>query len=365
LRQEAGFRWSAGSNYLVLIELSGIPIRDFYLDPDACIETHRMGRLRLQELYGESVALPGLATPPVSYGHVNGLGAHLIFPEGGEVAPVPLYGSLAHGIEALKKPVDFSETGMARFYVEFRDRLQKAFPGESVGFGYGLEGPITTAYELRGQPIFYDLMDDPGSAQVFLELVTRSIHEFHLFRCHMLGHPPVNPDGGGLCDDVASNVPPRMFREVVLPVWEMYYSGITTGRRNAHVEDLRPDQLRFLEEIGLSHYDPSISHRLNPRIIRERTRVPFSWRLGNFHYRTMTCRDVEDFVFQAAADGASRVFTLISAGMGNKDTVKKVEAFRRAAQASQQMIEEGADRAEIAGCVSPEGRKRFWEHWPE
>ncbi len=365
LRRDAGFSWSAGSTYLALLEVTGIPIREFNLNPDVCIGSYRLGRPLLWGVFGEDVRLPGVATPPVSYGHVNGLGSRLTFPEGGEVAHEHIYDSLEEGVAALQKPVDFARAGMAPFFLEFREKLQRAFPDEPVGFSYGLEGPLTTAYELRGDGFFYDLMDKPDLVKRFLELVVDSILEFHRFRCAVLGAPAVNPSAGGLCDDLASMVPPRLFPEIVLPAWERYYRGVTAGARRAHVEDLRPEQLPFLEDIGLVWYDPSISPKLNPRLIAERCRVPFGWRLGNFHYHNMSPQDVEDFVFQAAADGASSVFTYVSATMTNEATVKKVRAFIRAAKEAKRLLDAGAPREALRERVSPEGREKFWALWPE
>jgi len=365
LRDEAGFHWSVGGTYLALLELTGVPIREFYLDPSTCVEVYKEGRPLLREMFGDEVRLPGVATPPISYGHVNGLGSKLTFPEGGEVAHEHIYASLEKGIQALRKPVDFSRAGMAPFYLDFREQLQKAFPDEPVRFSYGLEGPITTAYELRGEGFFYDIMDDPKRVKKFLQLATASIIEFHRFHCSVHGEPAINPRGAGMCDDLASMVPPRLFRDLVLPYWDMYFCGKTTGRRSAHVEDLRAEQLIFLEEIGLVSYDPSISPKLNPHIIRDNCRVPFGWRLGNFHYRTMSCQDVEDFVFQAVADGASSVFTYVSATMCNPETVAKVHAFIRAAEEAKRMLDGGATREDIRSNVSASGREKFWAHWPE
>ena len=365
LRQEAGFRWYVGSTYLALLEITGIPIKEFNLHPKACIEAYRKGRPLIRELCGEDVGLPGVSTPPISYGHPNGLGSELTFPEGGEVAHEHIYASLREGIRALKEPVDFARAGMAPFYLDFRRKLQEAFPDEPVGFGYGLEGPITTAYELRGEGFFFDLMDEPVLVKEFFGLLTDSILEFHKFRCKVLHQPHINPEQGSLYDDIASMVSPAMFSEYVVPYWEQYFRGITRGKRHAHVEDLRPDQLTFLENIALSSYDPSISPKINPEIIAERCRIPFGWRLGNFHYPNMTCADIRDFVFKAVEDGATYVFTYVSSTMTNAKTIEKVHAFIQAAKESERMLDEGMSREEIGGCVSSEGRAKFWDHWPE
>ena len=365
LRRETKFTWSARSAASALWTLAGVPIREFNLKGVACIEAYRKGRPLVREMFGPDVKLPALSTPAVSYGHVNGLGSELIFPDEGEVAHTHICSSLDEGIQALRRPVDFAAAGMAPFFLEFRRQLQRAFPDEPVGFSYGLEGPITTAYELRGDGFFLDVCDRPDLSAEFLKLVTDSILEFHRFVCGVLDKPAVSPTGSGMCDDVSSMIPPRMWRRLVLPFWEQFYGGRTTGRRSAHVEDLRPGQLGFLEEIGLSHYDPSISHKLNPRIISEKCRVPFAWRLGGFHYRTMSCGDVEDFVFQAVADGASSVFTVVESAMCDDETAEKVRAFIRAAKEACSLLAAGASRQDLAQRVSDEGKRRFWSHWPE
>ena len=362
-RAEAGFTWSVGSSQGALRELTQTPIREFNLDPDACIEAYRRGRPMIREMFGEDVGMVGLATPAVSYGHVNGLGSELLFPEGGEVAQTHIYGSLEEGLRALREPVDFATAGMAPFYLQFRERMQEAFPDEPIGFSFGLEGPITTAYEVRGEGFFIDIFDDPPLAREFLHALTESILEFHHFLCSVRDAPPISPHGAGMCDDLASFIPARMFGEMVLPYWEQYYTGMTTGTRSAHVEDLRAEQLPFLEDIGLTRFDPSISAKLTPPIIAQHCRVPFLWRLGSFHYRDMSCRDVEDFVFQSAADGANGVITYASDPLCNDDGVAKIHAFIRAAKEAKRLLDEGCPREELADRVSAEGKQKLWEGW--
>jgi len=362
-RGNAGFNFSVASGQGALRELTGVPIREFNLEPEACIEAYRRGRPMIREMFGEDVRLPGVSTPAISYGHVDGLGSELLFPEGGEVAHTHIYTSLEEGIEALKQPVDFPTAGMAPYFIEFRDKLIEAFPGEGVGLSYGLEGPLTTAYEVRGDGIFIDFMDNPDTFKQFMELLVDSILQFHRFLCGLSGRDPINPSGAGMCDDISSFVPPHLFADLVLPYWDQYFSGMTTGVRSAHVEDLRPDQLHFLEDIGLSSYDPSISPQLHPQIIARRCRVPFAWRLGSYHYREMTCRDVEDFVFQACADGASSVTTHVAEIMCNEETVPKVHAFIRAGKEAKRLVTEGCPRKEIAQKVSAEGQENLWHDW--
>jgi len=362
-RETAGFTWYVASTQGAIRALAGIGIREFNLDPKACIEAYRIGRPRVREMFGDDVRRVGLATPAISYGHANGLGSELIFPEGGEVAHTHPYESLDAGVRALREPVDFAAAGMAPFYLDFKRQMEDAFPGEEVGFSYGLEGPLTTAYEMRGEGFFTDIFDDPPLAREFLRLLTDSILAFHGFLSTVRGRPAVDPESGGTCDDIASMIPPHMFDEFVMPYWEQYFQGVTTGRRHAHVEDLRPTQLRFLEEIGLSFYDPSISPQLDPRTITQGCRVPFTWRLGSIHYPNMTVQDIADFVYQSVADGASCVHSNVAETMCNDGDVRKVHAFIRAAKEVERLLDAGAPRAEIGQHVSPQGKAKFWDHW--
>jgi len=364
-REKAGFTWYVRGSQSALRELTGIPIREFNLKPEACIEAYRKGRPLLQEMFGEDVQLPAPATPAISYGHVNGLGSELVFPEGGEVAHTHIYTSLENGISALKEPVDFASAGMAPFYIDSREKMKDAFPDEEIGFSYGLGGPITTAYELRGDGIFTDVFDNPALTREFLGLVVESILQFHRFHCSVIGILAMNPDGSGMCDDISSMIPQRMWHEFVLPFWDKYYNGMTTGIRTAHVEDLRPAQLKYLEETGLSYYDPSISPQINPEIIFCECRVPFGWRLGSFHYYNMDCQDVRDFVFKAAVDGASVVFTVVAEDMCNEPTVEKVHAFISAAKEVKKLLDQGVSRSELSQYVSASGKDKFWVKWPE
>ena len=364
LRKETPFEWNVSGSYLAYLKMAEVPIRDFFLQPDACIEVYRTGRRRVGELFGPDVGVARLTTPPISYGHPNGLGAELYFPEGGEVAVEHVFqDSLDRAIAALRQPVDFGRAPRAQFYLNFLAQVQQAFPDEEVWYAYSWEGPVTTAYELRGDAFFLDVLDEPEKTREFLGLLTTSILDFYRWHCSISGRPVLKPDSTMICDDIASMIPPRLWETFVLPYWDQYFTGMTTGKRLAHVEDLRPAQVPFLETAGLWYYDPSVSRQLNPRIIARECRVPFGWRLVSFHYRNMTCRDVEDFVFQAAADGASKVFTILEGTMCEPPHIPKVEAFIRAGKEAKRLLDQGATRAELRDHVSERGRRKFWETW--
>lgn len=359
------FTWSVSGTYLSCLALSGVPIRDFFLNVDACVEVYRVGRAKQREIFDEhDVGVPRPATPPVSYGHANGLGAELFFPEGGEVAVEHCFSdSLERATEALKTPVDYAKTGMAPFYLDFYEQMRRAFPDETIGFSYGVEGPCTTAYELRGDEFFADVIERPAEAKDFLGLLTESILDFEAFRVGVVGGMVFNPGGASICDDIAAMIPPRLWNDFVVPYWVEYFQRRTTGPCSAHVEDLRPAHLPYLEQIGLSSYDPSISHHLDPRTISRNCRVPFGWRLGGFHLTGMDCQDVEDFVFQSVADGARNVWTGLEGDSCKGANVDKINAFIRAAKEVERLLAEGCPRAELADRVSERGKSKFWSNW--
>jgi hypothetical protein len=358
------FEWSVTGSYLAYLKMAEVPARDFFLEPEACIEVYRTGRQRVEELFGPDVGVAGPTTPPISYGHPNSLGAELYFPEGGEVAVEHVFqDSLDRAIAALKQPVDFGRAPRAQFYLNFLAQMQKAFPGEEVWYAYSWEGPVTTAYEFRGDAFFLDVLDEPEKTQEFLGLLTTSVLDFYRWHCSISGRPVIKPDSAMICDDIASMIPPRLWETFVLPYWDQYFNGVTSGRRLAHVEDLRPTQLRHLETIGLWYYDPSVSRQINPQVIARECRVPFGWRLVSFHYRGMTCRDVEDFVFQAAADGACKVFTVLEGTMCEPPHIEKVKAFIRAGKEVKRLLDRGGTRAELRERVSEKGRQKFWQTW--
>jgi hypothetical protein len=364
LRPNEGFSWSVVGTPAALLELTDIPIREYFLNPRACIELYRKGRPLLRELFGDDVIVPPPATPSISYGHVNTLGSNLIFPDDGEVAHTPIYDSLDEGINALQKHVEFATSGMAPFYEDFYRQLQKAFPEERISFSFGPQGPITTAWLLRGEGFFYDLYDQPEVTLTFLELVSRSINDFHQFWCKVQNDPCPNPQMGGMGDDIASMIPPHLWPKFVLPFWDLIYRGKTTGKRHVHVEDLRTEHLAHLETIGLASYDPSISPKLNPQIIFRECRIPFSWRLGCIHYPSMSQQDVSDFVYQAAADGASSVFTVTANHMLNQENFKKVRTFAKAGKDVKRLLDSRVSRKDLKDLVSSEGKQKFWDHWP-
>jgi hypothetical protein len=222
---------------------------------------------------------------------------------------------------------------------------------------------MTTAYELRGEGVFTDPYDDPEQLKTCLRAILESVVAYRRFHCAVNAIPEVNPTSVCVYDDIASVFSPSLWPEFVIPAEERFFQRTTTGARHAHIEDLKPAHIPYLETLGIVQFDPSISHYLSPRIIRDRSRIPFLWRLGSFHYRVLSATDVRDFVFQAVADGASGVFSSVGPSNLDDESVPKVRAFMDAAAEVEALLAQRTPREAIGEMVSPRGKRRFWDNW--
>ncbi len=351
-RAATPLRWGVGIMTETLAMLAGVPLGEFFRNPDAAIEVFRHGRPKARAMFGPDVALPSVYVPLMSYGHVNTLGCPLTFLDDSEPGVHPAFDSLEQGIAALRRPVDFATAGYAPLYLDMFERLKRAFPDERVTFyGFRSEGPITTAWALRGHDFFADVMDDPQGVDTFLRLITDSLTAFWAFQQRVHGHAnPIDPDSAGMPDDLSSLLNPNLWPRFVVPAWDRYYRGRTSGKRSIHVENLTRGHLKYLEDVGISWYDPSVSPKLTARMIAEEIAIPFKWRLPSFSYATMTEADVRAWVRAAFADGASGVSTAVENILCDEASTRKIHAFIDEAKAVTEA--QPSARAAVAAPVS-------------
>lgn len=363
-RQNHPFTWQVVDTPFLYYELTGIGFQDYYSNPSAGIELFKKGRPIARELFGPDLQHCSITTPPTLYGHINAIGADLIFSDVGAAGVTTICDSLEDAVSLLSNKNDFEKAGKVPFYLNYLNELKAAFTTESISFGYRYQGPITTAYNLRHEQLFYDIYDDPERLKEMISLIVDSIVHFQSFLGKLSKQSHSMPRVH-LADDISSMISPQLWPEFVLPFLEKYYNalGSIEHTRSAHIENLKPDHLRFLEEIGLTLWDPSISPALNPEIIFKNCRVPFGWLLGGIHYPDLTKDDVRDFVFKSAADGASFIFTVLTEGMAASETVEKVITYIEAAKEVEIMLKNGVARKDIVNHVSLAGRKKFWREW--
>jgi hypothetical protein len=360
------FTWYADACPDALLPLTGIGDRAYFLDPGQGVELYRRGRPLFREIYPEDSGVRlTLTTPLIKYGHVSTLGAGLQFPENGQIGFTSPFASIDEVTAKLQRPVDFAKSGMTPFYLYYLDALRAAFPEEEVSWGWQWEGPITTAWELLGNDFWFLMVDRPEAFRGCLQRVAESIADYCRFYEKAAGHRPdeAYPDSGKVCDDIAAMLNPDDWEQNVLPQWRILFDG-PLSRRALHCEDMKAAQLRHLAPLGLTDYDPGISASLNPAIIGPSAGVRFGWRLGSIHIEAMGIADAQDFVWQAAADGAAYVFTYIDALMCRPRNREKVMAFIETAREAQTLVRGGTPREALRQRMSPPHQETgFWDHW--
>lgn len=285
-------------------ELAGISFDRLFYDLEAIRDAYIVGEPRAREMFGPDVSYAGPSFEQISYGHINCLGCELTFAADSEPMYEPIHGSLAEGIRALRKPVDWAKAGLMPSYLELWNKLRAVFPGHDIGFfGFRAQGPITTAWALRGHDFFLDLHDDPPLCKEYLQLVTDSIVSFRQFLLNV--NQCGTPRSVFLTDDIAAMIQPKLWGEMVVPILDRFYHLQTSGERHAHIENLIPEHLPFLDVLGLDGFDPSVSPRITPADLRDRCSVPFDWLLNPMQTRDFSPPQIHDYLTSVTANGAS------------------------------------------------------------
>ena len=347
--------------------LCGISLYDLYRNPDACITAFTEGRDKLESLIGNDIPLIiPYTTPVIKYGHLNTLGIPLLFPETGQVAldmhPMNLDDIVAF-LEKRRGSTTFTSE-LTTFQHNYLNTLRRRFPDNRVHWGWQWEGPLTTLWALSGTEGMYAVYDDPELFKRCMHLVTESIVDYTRFYCHVDGTEVLDPfpDHGRLCDDIAAMYAPDMWPEMILPFWKQFFTAPVPARK-LHCEDMRRTQLPYLQELGITDYDPGISPKINPDIIRAHSWLPFCWRLGSFHYDEMTLDSIHDFVFSAASAGAGYVFTVMEPIMCTAKTVEKVRHLYHSGQEARGALERGDAPSELSKALVGTYPNGYWESW--
>lgn len=347
-RESVPFSWYVTCGVPAYSTLAGVRYDRAFRELDAMIETFQVGEPRARELFGPDVRYDNPGWPGISYSHVNCLGAPLTFPEDSEVAMEPIHHSLREGIAALEHEVDWASAGLMPRYLELWEGLKRAFPDRDLPFrGCGLEGPITTAWELRGHDFFTDAYDDPDRYHEYLKRVTHSIADYARFVRRLNGEPDRLTSDLGMCDDISAMISPAHWAEWVLPYQDMYFALQTDGPRHAHIENFVPDHLPFLDDLRLSGFDPSVSPRIRATDLRDRCHVPFWWRLNSMQLRDFDDAQIRHYLRQGVADGASGVFFNIARCTLTPEGVHKVHVFMETAREIESRLAAGCAREQL------------------
>ncbi|HOJ09943.1 MAG TPA: uroporphyrinogen decarboxylase family protein [Clostridiales bacterium] len=317
----------------VIVFLAGITMREFFKDKAKCAQAWHAGLKKIYEYFGDILPLRAVSGPPISYGHIICLGSPVTYPENSEPNVKPVLSSIDEGIELLeaKKDIDYSEQPLFKHYYEMCNYLKDQFPDQNVHFsGMGAQGPLTSAVLIRGQDFIYDVYDEPEKAKRFLALLTDSIVGFHHFTNKVNGMPAINPRSAGLADDFASLISPDMWPEFVVPYWNQYFEGLTTGTRTLHCENLAPAHLKYLKDIHLSHFQPSVSDLLTIENVKANTSIPFDWLLYAYNITEMSDKEIEQWVDRTVEAGITIIRTQFGQYTCQADKLDRIKAFYKA-----------------------------------
>jgi hypothetical protein len=156
--------------------------------------------------------------------------------------------------------------------------------------------------------------------------------------------PPVEAH---IADDGSAMVPPKLWPVFVVPFLDRYYTGMGCRRRLVHIENLVPDHLPFLHEVGIDLFDPSVSPKLTPALVRDRGRVPFLWRLNAMQIRDWPEERIERWAYESAAQGAAGLFAHIEPITCCPDGAAKIKTFMRAARRIESLLRDGRRRDQL------------------
>ena len=320
----------------VIPYLGGITEKEFYEDPKACVEAWKKANAKIADYFGELLAPRTPSAPPLSYGHLVSLGAPLRMPEHGEPNISPFAEDIDEAIEIMKaqKGKDFGDNDTFRHYVMMNAEIEKAFPDLKVpaATGYGYEGVITSAVLMRGQDLLCDLYDEPEKVHEFLTLMNESIIDFKRYINRLHGQPELDTYGTWLADDFASLIPPHMWSEFVTPYWNRFFEGVTVpnGKRTVHCENTIPAHLRYLQEVKLGHYQPSVADALTIETVKENTDIPFDWLLYAFRITNMTDAEIETWVDNVVQAGIRKIRTQFGQYAWSIGKMDRILAFYKA-----------------------------------
>lgn len=292
--------WSVSVQSDTIATLGKISMHQLYLDPQASLSGFLRAREKIKKLYGLPLVIhiPGLC-----YVHISTLGSEIVFPENSEPnVKKPIIKDL-NQINNFPSP-NFLNSGLVPHFIRMYEFFKKKLPDEKIGFGLGVEGPITTAVLLRGTDFFVDVKLCPQNVHKLLAKVIESIKNFEKVVANFHG-VPYKQEEVWLVDDFAGLFSPEDYEKFAIPCTKKYYDLRGAKARHLHCELLRREHLKYLIQMGITLYDPDADQYLSPRIIKEEIDIPFYWRPRVNDMMHWQPEEVKSACRKAVQEGAS------------------------------------------------------------
>ncbi|MCK4417724.1 MAG: hypothetical protein KAV99_06110 [Candidatus Latescibacteria bacterium] len=316
--------WSIGIPPEVTTEYVGVKLGEYYRNPELMLKT----QLQASEIFHQLYGLPKKGVGPTysSYVEASQLGVEVIFPEDNvPMVKGPVITS-AKDIYRLKILNPLQEGLMAKAIQTYKFMKQQAGDSIPVGLG-GTEGPVTTAVIVRGQDFFVDISLHPKEMHKLLQLVTEASFLIRRTIEKVTGEPIRST---GIADDFSGMLSPDQYQEFAFPYQKQIYEKFGLEGRSLHSELLRREHLKFLPELGVTHYDPGCDQYLQVQdIIEEIPQIPFSFNLKTSQDMMQgTPESIRAKYVQAVEEGAPEMYTEICRGTHRKN----VRAFIKVAK---------------------------------
>jgi hypothetical protein len=121
-----------------------------------------------------------------------------------------------------------------------------------------------------------------------------------------------------------------MWPEFVIPYWNQYFEGLTTGTRSVHCENLAPAHLKHLKDVNLCHYQPSVSDLLTIENVKANTDIPFDWLLYSYRITDMSDAEIQQWVDKAVEAGITLIRTQFGKYTYEVNKLDRIKAFYKA-----------------------------------
>jgi len=316
--------WGIGIPPEVKTEYAGVTLGEYYASPEVMLQT----QLRAREIFHERYGLPkgGIAPSYSAYVEASQLGTQVIFPEDN----VPMVkGPVLHDARDVDrlKVLDPRRDGLMPRAIETWRTMRDNVPEDvHVALG-GTEGPVTTAVIVRGQDFFVDVFEHPKEMHRLLDLVVEASLLIRRTVEEVTGRTITRT---GIADDFSGLLSPEQYEAFAYPYQQRIYDAFGHEGRSMHSELLRPDHLKFLNRLGVTHYDPGCDQYLTVAdLLTGIPNIPFSYNLRTSQDMLQGTPETIRARYTACVEaGAPEMFAEICRGTPSENTRAFIDVAR-------------------------------------